>query len=87
MSEAEHTGSKYIRLILPIPGTLDRIDVYSVLEAFEVSCPARAHAVKKLLCTGIRGKGDALQDLREAQDAVSRAIDLEIFRQQLAGDP
>ncbi len=54
-----------------------RADVYAVLIAFNVSCPARQHAVKKLLCSGIRGKGDCLQDLREARDAIDRAIQIQ----------
>lgn len=77
--------SKYDRLIRPRDqdeGTSIVVDVYSVLEAFGVTCPARAHAVKKLLCAGMRGKGDALQDLREAILAVQRAVDLEAFRVQ-----
>jgi hypothetical protein len=52
------------------------VDVYSVLVTFNVTCPARQHAVKKLLCAGLRGKGDELQDLREARDAVDRAIQI-----------
>lgn len=60
------------------------VDVYSVLEAFGVACPARQHAIKKLLCAGTRGKGDTLQDLMEASQSVSRAIDLEYDRIALA---
>jgi len=47
-----------------------------VLVAFAVTCPARQHAVKKLLCSGLRGKGDELADLREAIDALHRAVEL-----------
>lgn len=52
------------------------VDVYAVLVAFNVTCPARAHAIKKLLCAGQRGKGSTKQDLREASQAVFRAIEL-----------
>lgn len=52
-------------------------DVYAVLKAFAVTCPARAHAVKKLLCAGLRGKGSQVQDLVEARDAVSRAVEMQ----------
>jgi len=74
-----HEGRKYLRPIesAQTPGSLVYVDVYSVLEAFGVTCPARAHAVKKLLCCGNRGKGDALADLTGAAAAVSRAIELE----------
>lgn len=69
-----HTGSKYLREI----GRNDsgRSDVYDVLKAFEVVCPARQHAIKKLLCAGLRGKGGEAQDLTEALDAVRRAVEL-----------
>jgi len=68
-----HSGSKYLRTIQLIGG---KVDVYAVLVAFGVSCPARQHAIKKLLCAGLRGKGDELQDLHEAGDAVDRAIQI-----------
>lgn len=69
------TQNKYQR---QVPGTT--IDVYDVLVAFNVTCPARAHAIKKLLCAGIRGKGDAVQDLTETLQAVDRALSLEVER-------
>ena len=52
------------------------IDVYDVLTAFNVTCPAIQHAVKKLLCPGQRGTKDAMQDLCEAKFSVHRAIQL-----------
>ena len=73
----EHSGSKYLRDVTHLLID-DKLDVYSVLAAFNVTCPARQHAIKKLLCSGIRGKGDVKQDLCEARDAVDRAIDLAI---------
>lgn len=69
-------NNKYLREIKPF--SVDgKIDVYAVLMAFEVTCPARQHAIKKLLCSGIRGKGDTMQDLTEARQAITRAINLE----------
>jgi hypothetical protein len=68
-----HSGSKYLRDVQLIGG---KIDVYAVLVAFGVHCPARQHAIKKLLCAGLRGKGDELQDLHEAGDAIDRAIQI-----------
>lgn len=55
----------------PVP-----IDVYDVLTAYEVSCPAIGHAVKKLLCPGQRGHKDRLTDLKEAAVSIERAIQL-----------
>jgi hypothetical protein len=49
------------------------IDVYDVLDAFDVPNPATAHAVKKLLCTGSRGAKDWETDLQEAIDSLERA--------------
>jgi hypothetical protein len=51
-------------------------DVYSVLEAFDVTCSARGHAVKKLLMPGQRGAKSEVQDLVEALASVSRAVDM-----------
>jgi len=76
----EHGRSKYIRRIRGVDGYPDvgftSVDVYAVLVAFGVTCPARQHAIKKLLCAGIRGKGDTIQDLNEALVAVGRACEL-----------
>ena len=69
------SGSKYLR---KIKGAVDgNIDVYSVLITFSVTCPAIQHAIKKLLCAGLRNKGNVAQDLQEAKDAIERAIQLE----------
>lgn len=51
------------------------MDVYSVLDAFDVTDPGIQHAVKKLLCAGIRGKASRAQDIKEAIDALSRALE------------
>lgn len=83
----EHQGRKYVRRIYSVtdqtellPGVnkagID-VDVYAVLVAFGVTCPATAHAIKKLLCLGQRGRGGRLEDLIGAEAAVSRAIELE----------
>lgn len=74
--------NKYTREIRSIDGTASiEADVYAVLFAFEVTCPARAHAIKKLLCAGLRGMKSATQDLEETLQAVGRAIELEKDRQ------
>jgi len=75
----QHEGCKYLRRIdsAIVSGESVSVDVYSVLEAFAVTCPARQHAIKKLLCAGLRSKGDAMDDLQGALAAVNRAIELE----------
>lgn len=73
-NEFNASGSKYLRTIQL---TADKkVDVYAVLLAFNVTCPARQHAIKKLLCAGLRGKNDELNDLKEAKDAIHRGIEL-----------
>lgn len=52
------------------------VDVYDVLVAFGVTCPAMAHAIKKMLMPGQRGSKDAEQDKREAIQAIERSIEL-----------
>lgn len=81
----QHEGKKYIRRIKQcVPLKDDEfyydgiyVDVYSVLEAFNVTCPAIQHAIKKLLCCGIRNKGNKQDDLTGALAAINRAIELE----------
>lgn len=62
---------KYVRRV----PTLD-VDVYRVLKAFNVTDPAIQHAVKKLLCAGIRGQKGFAQDLAEAADALARCAEM-----------
>lgn len=52
------------------------VDVYDILRAFNVTCPATQHAIKKLLMPGQRGGKSVTQDLREALASVHRAIDM-----------
>lgn len=52
------------------------IDIYDVLVAWKVECPATQHAIKKLLMPGQRGSKDKLQDLKEAEQSIKRAIEL-----------
>ena len=54
-----------------------KIDVYDVLKAFKVINSATQHAVKKLLVSGKRGYKDTVQDLKEANESIVRAIELE----------
>lgn len=53
-------------------------DIYCVLKGYNVTCPAIAHAVKKLLVPGCRSGGKSYtQDLEEAMDSIQKALDLE----------
>jgi len=51
-------------------------DVYDVITAFGVTCPAKAHAIKKLLKSGQRGYKNEEQDLEESIQAIVRAKEL-----------
>lgn len=75
--------SKYNRLIRDKNGTEITVDVYDVLVAFEVSCPAMQHAIKKMLCSGLRGHKDSIQDKEEAIASIQRSIELEITNERM----
>lgn len=79
MSELnKHSGSKYQKIIRAIPGTGQLpilVDVYCVIEAFDVQRNPIAHAIKKLLMAGKRGGKDEIQDYEEAIDAIRRGIE------------
>jgi hypothetical protein len=78
-----HVGKKYLRTIhSPVDGASIEVDVYAVLESFKVTCPARAHAIKKLLCAGLRDKGSQMQDLEEAINASGpRILEMQKIRE------
>ena len=84
----DHTGNKYHRKIRDIKGRLcmvfdqDRqeyvfafVDFYSIERACALLGGGITHCAKKVLFCGIRGKGDLLQDLIEARDALTREIE------------
>jgi hypothetical protein len=54
------------------------IDVYDILVAYGVDCPAVAHAVKKLLMAGQRGYKNRTLDLEEAIFSIERAVEIAI---------
>lgn len=53
------------------------IDVYDVLQAFNVTNPALQHLVKKALAVGQRGHKDKMEDLCDILASAQRAIELE----------
>ena len=83
--------SKYTRTITQTISGEDRgcslaVDVYDVLRAFSATDPAIQHAIKKLLCTGIRGHKNSRQDLEEAVQSIHRALDA-IRAEEVPGKP
>lgn len=63
--------SKYHRIIKGV-----EVDIYDILVAWGVTCPARQHAIKKMLMAGERGAKGVVQDLDEAIQATERAKEL-----------
>ncbi len=55
---------------------LKEIDVYMVLELFEIKSHAVGHAIKKLLVAGGRGAKDEKQDVCEAIAALKRYLEI-----------
>lgn len=51
------------------------VDVYRVLDAFDVRLAALQHLAKKALCAGIRGHKDQKQDLLDIKQAIEQALD------------
>ena len=57
------------------------IDIYAVLDMFDVKDQAIGHAIKKLLMGGNRGYKDTLKDWNEAIDSINRAIQIKKFKE------
>lgn len=70
MNATNTSPRKYSHYFRPCPYA--QIDVYRVLKLFQVTDPALAHAVKKLLVAGGRGAKDQAKDVAEAADALAR---------------
>lgn len=51
---------------------LKEIDIYRVLDLFEVTHPCLQHAAKKILVAGNRGHKDIQKDIQEAIDSLGR---------------
>lgn len=52
------------------------VDVYRVLELYDVRSHAVGHAIKKLLCSGQRGVKSYEQDLIEAKASIERELQM-----------
>jgi hypothetical protein len=71
--DAFKDGNKYHREIIGLDGTKTIIDVYRVLDAFKTGCSATDHAIKKILCAGLRGHKDKLTDYDNAIESLEQA--------------
>lgn len=61
--------SKYVRPIQGLDGATTEVDVYRVLEAFDVIHPQLQHLIKKALAAGQRGHKDFSEDVDDIIDA------------------
>ena len=68
--------NKYNREIIGLDGTVTTVDCYRVIDAFKVADPATQHAIKKLLCLGLRGHKDYLTDLNDSIESLQKAKEL-----------
>ena len=72
--ELKDVRNKYDVQIVGKDGVKTTVDVYRVLNAFDVHDAATQHAIKKLLAAGKRGHKDCVQDLKEAIASIELAI-------------
>ena len=68
--------NKYNREIIGLDGTVTTVDCYRVIDAFKVADPATQHAIKKLLCLGMRGHKDYLTDIDDSIESLRKAKEL-----------
>ena len=54
----------------------EEIDVYDVINAYNISCPGSQHALKKILKPGQRGFKNFEEDIKEAIISLERAIEI-----------
>ena len=66
------THSHYFRDV----AHLQQIDVYRILELFDVSCPVAQHIVKKTLAAGKRGAKSPALDMQDIADSANRWIEM-----------
>lgn len=69
-------ADQYPHYYKELPSKTSHLDVYRVLDAFEVKRSTVQHAIKKLLVTGERGVKTELEDLIEARNSLDRAIEM-----------
>lgn len=55
---------------------LDKIDVYRVLELFDVTCPVAQHVIKKAMVAGKRGHKDTATDWENIRDSALRKLEM-----------
>jgi len=72
MSEVKKEHNHYYKSVKG----LEYVDVYRVLDLFEVTDPCLSHAVKKLLVAGGRGHKDIERDIRDVIASCNRWLEM-----------
>jgi hypothetical protein len=52
------------------------IDVYRIIDIFEITCPAAQHVLKKVIATGKRGHKDVKRDWEDIIDSAQRKLEM-----------
>lgn len=52
------------------------IDFYRICKLYQVNDPCYQHALKKLLCVGIRGHKDTREDIQNIIDTMQRKLEM-----------
>jgi hypothetical protein len=69
-------ADKYPHYYRQLPEKVSHLDVYRVLDTFQVCRSTVQHAVKKLLCTGTRGAKSEVTDIKEAIASLQRTLEM-----------
>ena len=54
----------------------DKIDVYRIIDIFEITDPVAQHILKKCIATGKRGHKDEERDWQDILDSAQRRLDM-----------
>jgi len=57
-------------------GHLDYIDVYRIIDLYELHDPCFQHALKKVLVPGQRGHKDLTKDINDIIDTMKRKLEM-----------
>lgn len=56
---------------------LESIDFYRICKLYEITDPCAQHALKKLLCLGVRSGGKTYeQDVKDVRDSLNRMLQM-----------
>lgn len=56
--------------------TLKTIDIYRLLELYDVTCPVAQHVIKKAFAAGKRGAKNKARDMHDIADSANRWLEM-----------